>query len=267
MIARLLLAFLALVFLLAIARLLWLRWGPSAAPGSPARPSPVQTLAAVAIAGVILLVVLAVATGRLHWLVTVPAALILFGLRLLRFMPVVQLLRSLGLRAGPAAMGTGPSAAGGRSRVETRWLRMTLDHGSGELDGEVLEGAFAGRRLTELDAAQLRTLLAACRAADPEAARLLETFLDRREGPGWRATDEGAAGAEGETAGDGGRMSRAEALDVLGLEGEPDRDAVIHAHRRLMQQFHPDRGGSDYLASLLNRARDRLLEGASGEHS
>jgi len=55
-------------------------------------------------------------------------------------------------------------------------------------------------------------------------------------------------------------MPRSEALAVLGLEDDPDRDSIIRAHRRLMQQFHPDRGGSDYLAAQLNRAKDRLLD-------
>lgn len=55
-------------------------------------------------------------------------------------------------------------------------------------------------------------------------------------------------------------MSRAEAAEILGLDPEADREAILAAHRRLMQKLHPDRGGTDYLASRLNAARDRLLE-------
>lgn len=58
----------------------------------------------------------------------------------------------------------------------------------------------------------------------------------------------------------GGRMSVEEAMAVLGLSGAVNRQAVIDAHRRLMQKVHPDRGGSDYLAARINEARDRLLE-------
>ncbi|MEW6254384.1 MAG: hypothetical protein AB1592_00385 [Pseudomonadota bacterium] len=58
-------------------------------------------------------------------------------------------------------------------------------------------------------------------------------------------------------------MGRDEALDVLGLEGEPGAAAVRAAHRRLMQMVHPDKGGSTYLASKINQAKDVLLAQAA----
>src|SRR5579883_2658741 len=39
---------------------------------------------------------------------------------------------------------------GGSSDVETGWLRMSLDHASGTMDGTVLRGAYQGRRLGQL---------------------------------------------------------------------------------------------------------------------
>lgn len=59
---------------------------------------------------------------------------------------------------------------------------------------------------------------------------------------------------------DDGPMSADEARAVLGLTGEPTSAQVRTAHRRLMQLVHPDRGGSDYLAMKINRAKDVLLQ-------
>lgn len=56
----------------------------------------------------------------------------------------------------------------------------------------------------------------------------------------------------------GRRMSRAEALSVLGLEEGASRDTILDAYRNLMKRVHPDRGGSDYLAAKLNQAKDVL---------
>src|SRR6266436_7808500 len=72
----------------------------------------------------------------------------------------------------------GPSAARD-STVETRFIRMTLDHDTGTMSGTVLQGRFAGMRLEELRPAELLALLRECRAEDEESARLLEAYLDR----------------------------------------------------------------------------------------
>jgi DnaJ homolog subfamily C member 19 len=57
------------------------------------------------------------------------------------------------------------------------------------------------------------------------------------------------------------RMTRAEALEVLGLaEGATD-DEVRAAYSELIKKVHPDRGGTAYLAARVNLARDLLLGG------
>jgi DnaJ homolog subfamily C member 19 len=54
-------------------------------------------------------------------------------------------------------------------------------------------------------------------------------------------------------------MSRAEAYEVLGLKSGANAEEIHLAHRRLMRMAHPDTGGSDWLASRINQARDVLL--------
>jgi hypothetical protein len=244
---RLILVAVLAIFVGALLRLAWLRLR-----GNP-RGFLLATLAAV----LVVLLLLAVATGRLHWLFSIPAALLPFASRLARFLPVLGTLRRH-LGGSGDRTGNGQSAQG-RSRVETTQLRMTLDHASGDLDGEILTGPHAGRRLSELGEATLLELLATWQSSDADSARLLETFLDRTRGADWRARAEAGPRASG-PAPPSGELSRADALAVLGLAGEPDRDTIVRAHRRLMQQYHPDHGGSDYLAALINRAKERLLE-------
>jgi hypothetical protein len=54
------------------------------------------------------------------------------------------------------------------------------------------------------------------------------------------------------------RMSRGEALEVLGLDERATREDVQREYRRLIKRLHPDLGGSTYLTAKLNEARDVL---------
>ncbi|SDE26704.1 J domain-containing protein [Belnapia rosea] len=153
------------------------------------------------------------------------------------------------LRGWAAARRFGRPGEADASTIETATLAMRLDHAAGTLTGRVLRGAEAGRDLAELDLPRLLALLDDCRATDPESLPLLETWLDRAH-PGWR---EAAPPAPD------GPMTRAEALAILGLAEGADAAAIRAAHRRLMRTAHPDQGGSDWLATRINQARDLLL--------
>ena len=57
-----------------------------------------------------------------------------------------------------------------------------------------------------------------------------------------------------------GQLTKKEALDILGLGDDANKDDVLQAHGRLIKRLHPDVEGSDYLASLVNQARDVLIK-------
>lgn len=170
--------------------------------------------------------------------------------------------------------GFGGPSAGQRSDVETAYLRMSLDHDSGEVEGTVLAGKFQGRRLSELSPAELMELLAECRVNDEQSAGVLEAYLDRTAGPDWRAGADAGSGSGQEESGGGrrsrwgrgagssqGAMTREEAYEVLGLKPGASEKEIKEAHHRLMREYHPDHGGSTYLAAKINEAKDLLLGG------
>ncbi|NJM49484.1 MAG: molecular chaperone DnaJ [Sphingomonadales bacterium] len=50
-----------------------------------------------------------------------------------------------------------------------------------------------------------------------------------------------------------------QARNLLGITGDYDANMVRACHRKLITENHPDTGGSDERAALLNKARDLLL--------
>lgn len=153
-----------------------------------------------------------------------------------------------------------PSGAGrprDASAVETHTVRMNLDHASGTLDGDVLGGPHRGKRLADLPVREVIALCEQCRGEDPDSVPLLEAYLDRRE-PGWR--DLASPNGNEPPVRQGEAMTRREALDVLGLAEDAKHEEIRAAHHRLMKQAHPDHGGTAYLASKINQARDVLLD-------
>mmetsp|Transcript_9935 Transcript_9935/g.22589 ORF Transcript_9935/g.22589 Transcript_9935/m.22589 type:complete len:118 (+) Transcript_9935:56-409(+) len=55
-------------------------------------------------------------------------------------------------------------------------------------------------------------------------------------------------------------MTRKEAQQILNLrELNPHKDMIREQHRRLLVANHPDKGGSTYVASKINEAKDVLL--------
>ena len=196
-------------------------------------------------------------SGRLWAAVAALPAILVWFMRMFTGLRYAQRFgRMFGLGGGGGGWqtpGAGENPGSGQSSdVRTRFVVMHLDHGSGHVSGEVLDGRFTGRALESLSRDELFELYREAQA-DPDSARVIEGYLDRRK-PDWRTqhTDEPRHS-------DPGTISREEAYRVLGLKPGADKAAIKAAHRRLMSNLHPDKGGSDYLAQQINRAKDVLL--------
>lgn len=183
------------------------------------------------------------------------AALILtrnLGLAVLAGMLTYSFMQRTGWFPGSARQ----TRTGSVSTVRTAYLEISLDHALGAMSGQLLKGAFAGRKLSGLTPAERAACLAELRAKDGQAAQLFEAYLDRTS-PGWEGGG-GGAGARGNVPPRG--MGAEEAYLVLGLDPGASRQEIQAAHRNLMKQFHPDQGGSTYLAAKVNEAKDVLLK-------
>ncbi|XP_058212875.1 mitochondrial import inner membrane translocase subunit TIM14-3-like isoform X1 [Rhododendron vialii] len=62
-------------------------------------------------------------------------------------------------------------------------------------------------------------------------------------------------------------MSRREAALILGVRESTPMDKIREAHRRVMVANHPDAGGSHYLASKINEAKELMLGKKKGNGS
>ncbi len=150
--------------------------------------------------------------------------------------------------------GGGATQSGSISTVRTAYLELSLDHATGTMSGRMLAGRFAGQPLSGLTAADRAACLDELRANDGQGARLFEAYLNRTF-PGWEGGTAGAGRAAPR-----GAMGIEEAYLVLGLDPGATRSEIQAAHRNLMKRFHPDQGGSNYLAAKVNEAKDVLLK-------
>jgi hypothetical protein len=210
-----------------------------------------QWIAVLLAAGLLTLVL----TGRAHWLAAVFAALLPFVRGLLTLFGHIPLLKRV-LAGVDALKSKSEPSSGQTSTVQGKYIRMTLNHDSGDINGEVLAGPFKGSMLNQLRLDDLLQLLRDCQD-DEESVALLQAYLDREHADTWQQQ----AGAQGQqrTPSEPGEMSREEALQILGLSSGAGEAEIIETHRRLMQKLHPDRGGSTYLAATINLAKETLL--------
>jgi hypothetical protein len=153
----------------------------------------------------------------------------------------------------------------------TQFLNVTLDPDTEMLDGDVIRGHLEGRRLSDLSPDEIDALLTEV-SSDPDSASVLTGIFPRfrtddqhgddRVKSGERRGRRHRAGADGARVREhrGAAMSVDEAYKVLGVAPGVGETEILAAHRKLMNLVHPDKGGSDYLASKINEARDLLLD-------
>ena len=204
-----------------------------------------QLLFVVVVGGAILLTAL----GKMHWLGAALTGLLVMVRQLLpvliRSVPTLHKLWQQRQNAQPS---------GQYSEVKSALLAMTLNHASGELNGQVLDGPLKDWLLSDLSLEQLQQLLRYCQQHDDDSVQLLTSYLEQRFPEGF---DHHTHGEQPTT--DNSSMTRSEALAVLGVADNASEEDIIQAHRSLMQKLHPDRGGNDYLAAKLNQAKDVLI--------
>ena len=243
MILALIAGLLVLTVAVVLLRSLWIRMGLTTR----------QTVATVGAALVIIAIVGLTITGRLNWIATGLVAVVAMARWLGAGTRLALWLRSM--RGGaPSSSGPGPrvnpGSTGGTTATESPYFRMTLHHATGHMDGQIKQGRHEDRFLSELSLTELVALIA--EVHDHDSQNLLEAYLDHHY-PDWRSNQ------RGDTKGSTPTMDRREALEALGLQDGASRDEIVAAHRRLIQRLHPDRGGSTYLAALLNRAKEVLI--------
>jgi len=146
---------------------------------------------------------------------------------------------------------------GQTSEVSAEYLSMELDHDSGQMDGKILRGNHAGKLLGTMRIDELLQFWKEVQM-DGDSVQLLEAYLDRSHS-GWRESVDSETHSKGRSDLNS-TMTEKEALRVLGLKPQASIEEIKSTYRRLMSKMHPDHGGSAYLASKVNLAKEFLLK-------
>lgn len=118
-------------------------------------------------------------------------ALVVFAKRLFPFLRYLPFFKGL-YQNTKATQSSGSSK---HSTVETSLLKMTLNHESGEIDGELLDTVSKGRYLFEFDLPDLIALYILADKQYPDSTEVLATYLGRKYGGDWREAADAGSGS------------------------------------------------------------------------
>jgi hypothetical protein len=154
----------------------------------------------------------------------------------------------------------GPQNHGPRNPViSSPFLKIIIDPIKNEMSGTVISGVKKGQSLSSLSFAELNELLIFYSSKDKTSEQILISYMDlnhdswRKEVRGYYETEDKLVSSTSS------RITRREAIEILGLSSHPTNEEVKANHRLLMKRFHPDQGGSPFLAAKINMAKDCLL--------
>ena len=199
------------------------------------------------------------AAGKLNWIFALFAALLPFMQRVLSLLSYAPLFGRLFTQFRNLQSGNTTNT---QSSVETEYFSMFLDHATGVMCGNIKKGVYSGKELKNVSMNDLIELYKEICTTDTDSAQLLAAYLDRTYKDKWRDhVDEDVHINSASHL--SSKMTFDEAYSILGLQNDATQEEISEAHRRLMQKLHPDRGGSDYLASKINQAKDMLLRKAA----
>lgn len=199
------------------------------------------------------LIVLAIPAGIIAWL-------LLRG----KNSPLKDLSRKIRQhRNNPGREGEGapqPNGPGnGQPAMIAPGIAIFLDPEEGRIQGVIREGPLQDQPLSRLREQDFISLLTEFHSHDRESEQLLIAYLDK-EVKGWQAQFNLPFKPEEGPLGQSNSLMPRDALIMLGLDYTAGEAEIKKAHRQLMKKFHPDQGGSPFLAARLNMAKDVLLK-------
>lgn len=197
----------------------------------------------IAVIGLVVILVAAVATGRMHWA----------GLAFAGVLGFLKVIATYGMRFAPLLFSLARKQNFATPEFCTPYLNVKLQFGNQvNLEGSVIDGPHAGKNLNELGNDDLVELANFYKEKCKRSYYLILVLLQKSGSNQYHQQQQGVE--------DNTSITRQEAIQVLGLADEFTDEDVKLAHRKLIQKLHPDKGGNAWLASRINLAKETLLK-------